>query len=150
MGLAVHLSTVANRHHDDTQIAVLDVGDNSVILHAVLPEIARLGTFEDFANAARVVQPATRPTKDVAIGLAICLSNFAKFFLAPSSNLISQTKSLLHFGQGVGFGFSCAVGNQSLLGEVQIFEVVYVLSNGLDRVKSFAAPCEFSQMLKAA
>jgi hypothetical protein len=54
--LTVHLTAIANPHNEDTQSAILNAADDSVIAYAVFPELAQLGTLEGFPNAAWVVK----------------------------------------------------------------------------------------------
>ncbi len=52
----IYFTPVANLHNEDEKGIVLDATDNAIIAYAVFPELASLGTFEGFANAARVFQ----------------------------------------------------------------------------------------------
>lgn len=54
--LWVHLAAVADLHDKNAQSAVLDVADDSVITGPVLPELAQLGAFKGFPDAARIVK----------------------------------------------------------------------------------------------
>ena len=54
--LAINLAAVAHLQHQDAQGSVLDVGDDSPVPNAVLPKGSKLGTFEGFPDATRVVE----------------------------------------------------------------------------------------------
>ena len=52
----VHVPAVADADDENVHSAVLDAGDDSAVAYTVLPEGAKLATFEGFANAARLVE----------------------------------------------------------------------------------------------
>jgi len=54
--LSLHFAAVADFHNENTQGAVLNVGNDAVIANAIFPELAQPGAFECFADAARILQ----------------------------------------------------------------------------------------------
>ena len=53
---AVNLASVANLQYQNPHYTVLNVGNDSVVPHAVLPKLPQLRAFECLANAARVIK----------------------------------------------------------------------------------------------
>ena len=53
---SIHLTAVSNSYNKDAQSAVLEGADDSIITYAVLPELAQLGAFKGFADAAWIVE----------------------------------------------------------------------------------------------
>lgn len=53
--LTVDFAAVCDADDEDADPAVLDVGNEAVVADEVLPEVAELGAFESFADAAWVV-----------------------------------------------------------------------------------------------
>lgn len=43
-GLTVDFSPIANAHNQNAELPVFDVGDDSIVVNLVLPELAKLGT----------------------------------------------------------------------------------------------------------
>mgnify|MGYP006961546925 CR=1 FL=1 len=92
---------------------------------------------------------ATRSCKKAVMRLAIVLSSAASSFLAFSSNSIRQAKIALHFFQGVSAASASTDIDQSLLGEVEVFEVVQVFKDrfaGVEALRTVRSSC---QRLKA-
>ena len=54
--LAVNLSPVAHLQHQDAQRPVLDMCNDAVVAHAVLPKVPQLGALEGLAHATRVIK----------------------------------------------------------------------------------------------
>jgi hypothetical protein len=77
---SVNLSAVADSHHQNADLAVRDVADDSVFAYPVFPKPAQLGPFKGLPYAAWVIQnrqPSSQKSSD-----------------APGNLLI-------HFGQGL-------------------------------------------------
>lgn len=53
---SINLASVAHLQHQNPHYTVLNVGNDSVVPHAVLPKLPQLGAFECLANAARVIK----------------------------------------------------------------------------------------------
>lgn len=54
--LAVNLSPVAHLQHQDAQRPVLDMDNDAVVAHTVLPKFPQLGTLERLAHTAWVIK----------------------------------------------------------------------------------------------
>jgi len=54
--LAVDLAPVADSHHQDQQLGVLDGANDPVVAHPALPELAQFRALQGLADAAGVLQ----------------------------------------------------------------------------------------------
>lgn len=53
---AIHLSPVADPHHQDKKPIILDTGDKAVVSHAILPELAQARASKGLPEASRIIQ----------------------------------------------------------------------------------------------
>lgn len=77
---AVNLTAIANLQNQDAHHTILDVGNDSVVAHAVLPKLSQLGALECFANTARVIKLRNALTQERHDALGYGLIKLGQLF----------------------------------------------------------------------
>ena len=138
---------MADPEHQNNNLGLLDVGDDSIRANAVFPKAGQI-FFERFGITSRVFARGRALPQKRMLSRTAWRSIPANCFFAVSASLICQAKLVLHFVERVGPLLAPAYSVQGLLGQVNVFQVVQIFQNSLAGVIGFRPAGALGQIVK--